>query len=74
MEGGASWEDQAIHHPPALGFAPRRLEVGEFSPTFVKGESMLSRTNPDSGLVRLNRREDRQNVHTVRIAVIRIKM
>ena len=28
--------DRAIHLPPTLGYAPRRLEEGEFSPTFVK--------------------------------------
>jgi hypothetical protein len=28
--------DRAIHLPPTPGFAPRRLEKGEFSPTFVK--------------------------------------
>ncbi|WP_246514338.1 PTS glucose transporter subunit IIA [Exiguobacterium alkaliphilum] len=27
---------QAIHLPPTLGFAPRRLEEGEFSPDLVK--------------------------------------
>ena len=28
--------DRAIHLPPTLGFAPRRLEEGEFSPDLVK--------------------------------------
>ncbi len=28
--------DRVIHLPPTLGFAPRRLEEGEFSPDLVK--------------------------------------
>jgi len=30
--------DRTIHLPPTLGYAPRRLEEGEFSPTFVKDD------------------------------------
>ncbi|MCM3281269.1 hypothetical protein M3591_12170 [Exiguobacterium sp. MER 193] len=34
--------DRAIHLPPTLGFAPRRLEEGEFSPTSVKIYTLIA--------------------------------
>ncbi|WP_290767878.1 hypothetical protein [Exiguobacterium sp. UBA4960] len=37
--------DRAIHLPPTPGYAPRRLEEGEFSPDLVKPDSVYPNLN-----------------------------
>ncbi|MCM3279514.1 hypothetical protein M3591_03065 [Exiguobacterium sp. MER 193] len=44
--------DRAIHLPPTLGFAPRRLEEGEFSPDLVKTTYLYGRAMQSSPILK----------------------
>ncbi|WP_214785344.1 hypothetical protein [Exiguobacterium sp. s183] len=48
--------DRAIHLPPTPGYAPRRLEEGEFSPDLVKQIHPFVHVTVMSGLIFLYNR------------------